>query len=68
MNITIEKDELKKIIKVAIKEIIEEEKIENFFNLIPAVLEEEMQNINKTYGKPNKKINTVYTEEIDVWN
>ena len=55
MHITIEKDELKKIIKVAIKEVIEEERIENFLNLIPAVSEEEMENIKKTYGKPNKK-------------
>jgi len=66
MNITIEKDELKKIIKIAIKEVIEEERIENFFNLIPAVSEEEMQNINKTYGKPNKKKKIAHNEKIDV--
>jgi len=67
MNITIEKDELKKIIKVAIKEVIEEERIENFLNLIPAVSEEEMENIKKTYGnKPNKKKKIAYTDEIDV--
>jgi len=66
MNITIEKDELKRIIKTAIKEVIEEERIENFLNLIPAVSEEEMENIEKTYGKPNKEKKIAYTEEIDV--
>ena len=66
MNITIEKDELKKLIKTAIKEIIEEEKLENFLNLLSTVSPEEIEDIKKMYGKPEGSKKVVYTEEIDV--
>jgi len=66
MNITIEKDELKKIIKTAIKEIIEEEKLENFLNLVSPVSPEEMKDIEKIYGKPEGYKKVAYTEEIDI--
>ena len=66
MSIVIEKNELKKIIKTAIKEIIEEEKLENFLSLVLPVSAGEMKDIEKIYGKPDGHKKVVYTEEIDI--
>ena len=54
MRITINEEKLKKIIKEAIKEIIEEGKMGNILKSIPTVSEKEMKDINKVYGKPTQ--------------
>ena len=66
MQVTIRKEELKETIKEAIREIIEEEKIESFLSLIPPVSDQEMEEINKTYGSPEGKKKVAYSEEIEI--
>jgi len=66
MKITIDEETLKKIVKEAIKEVIEEERMESLLKSIPPVSKEEMKDINKTYGKPAKKKEAVYSEEIEI--
>ena len=66
MQVTIRKEELKETIKEAIREIIEEEKIESFLSLIPPVSDQEMEEINKTYGSPEGKKKVTYSEEIEI--
>jgi len=66
MQVTIKKEELKKTIKEAIRELIEEEKIESFLSLIPPVSDQEMEEINETYGKPEGKKKVAYSEEIEI--
>ena len=66
MQIAMNKEELKKIIKEAIKEIVEEERMENFLKSIPSVSKQEMEEINKLHGKPAKKKEPAYSEEMDV--
>ncbi len=66
IQIAINKEELKKIIKEAVKETVEEEKVENFFKSIPFVSNQEMEEINKLYGKPAEKKEPAYSEEMEV--
>ena len=66
MEVIANREELKKIVKEAIKEFIEEEKIENFLKAILPVSKQEMEDINKLYGKPKGKKEVVYSEEIVV--
>ena len=62
MQITMNKEELKKIIK----EAVEEERMENFLKSIPLVSKQEMEDISKLYGKPVKKKEPAYGEEMEV--
>jgi len=66
MQIAMNKEELKKIIKEALKEAVEEERMENFLKPIPPVSKQEMEEINKLYGKPVKKKEPAYGEEMEV--
>jgi len=66
MQIAIDREELKKIVKEAIKEVMEEEKIEGFLKSILPVSKEEMEDINKLYGKPTKKKIVAFSEEMEV--
>jgi len=52
MQIAMNKKELKKIIKEAVREVIEEERMESLLKSIPPVSKQEMEDINKMYGKP----------------
>jgi len=65
-EIPMNKEELKKIIKEAIKEVVEERRIENFLESVPLVLKWEMEEINKLYGKPAKKEESTYSEEMEI--
>ncbi len=47
MQIAMDKQELKAVVKEAIKEIIEEENMESFLKNIPFVSKEEMEDISK---------------------
>ncbi|TET09933.1 hypothetical protein E3J84_04580 [Candidatus Aerophobetes bacterium] len=66
MQIAINKEEFKKIIKEAVKEAVEEEKVENFLKSIPPVSKQEIEKINELYGKPAKKKEPAYSEEMEV--
>ena len=66
MQIAIDREELKKIVKEAIKEVIEEEKIESLLKSIPPVSKEEMEDIDRLYGKPTKKKIVAFSEEMEV--
>jgi len=66
MHVSLETKELKKIIKEAIKELLEEERIENFLRAIPSVSQKEMNNIKKIHKKPSKKTESVYEEKLEI--
>ena len=70
MKAMIELEELKTLIKEtvkkAIKEVLEEERINIILASLPYVSEEEMKDIMKTYGKPPAKKEKAYTEEIEI--
>ncbi len=53
-NVTLEKKELKRIIKQSIKEVLKEERLNVLDLLIPEVSEKEMLDIKKHYGNPSK--------------
>jgi 20S proteasome alpha/beta subunit len=66
VQINMNREELKKIVKEAIKEVIEEEKMEAFLKSISVISNEEMEDINKLYGKPSKKKLVAFSEEIEI--
>ena len=66
MQIIMNKEELKKIIKEAVKEAVEEERMEHFLKSIPLVSKQEMEDISKLYGRPAKKKEPAYGEEMEV--
>ena len=66
MQITMNKEELKKIIKEAVREAVEEERMENFLKSIPPISKQEIEDISKLYGKPVKKKKPAYGEEMEV--
>ncbi|MGH2575060.1 MAG: hypothetical protein ACRDFC_05095 [Ignavibacteria bacterium] len=53
-SVTLEKKELKRIIKQSIKEVLKEERLNMLDLLIPEVSEKEMLDIKKRYGSPSK--------------
>jgi len=66
VQIDMNREELKKIVKEAIKEVIEEEKMEAFLKSISVISNEEMEDINKLYGRPSKKKLVAFSEEIEI--
>ena len=66
MQIDMDREELKRIVKEAIKEVIEEEKMAAFLKSISVISNEEMEDINKLYGRPSKKKLVAFSEEIEI--
>jgi len=66
MEITIDKNELYSFIKRAVKEALEEEILELYLKNIPSISQEEMEDIEKLYGKPSSKKESVYSETIEI--
>jgi hypothetical protein len=66
MEITIDKNELYSFIKRAVKEALEEETLGLFLKNIPPISQEEMEDIEKLYGKPSSKKESVYSETIEI--
>ncbi|GLI53742.1 hypothetical protein [Thermodesulfovibrio yellowstonii] len=64
MEITIEKEELYKMIKTAVKEALEEELSERCLKNIADVSEEEMRDIIE--GSPSREKKPAYVESIDI--
>jgi len=53
--ITVNKKELKKVVKESLKEVLEKEMMEIRTLLIPYVTKEEQEDINLRYGVPTRK-------------
>lgn len=68
MEITIDKNELYNLIKKAIREVLEEKKFNFFLKNIPLVSKEEMEEIEKLYGKPTADKDIAYSETIEILN
>ena len=66
MQIAMDKQEIKAVVKEAIKEIIEEEKMESFLKNIALASKEEMEDISKLYGKPTKERVVALEDELEV--
>ena len=65
MQIAMNKEKFKKIVKEAIKEVVEEEKLKNVLDSISSVSKEEMEDINELYGAPTKKREISYIKGIN---
>ena len=59
------RSELKALIKEAVREIIEEERVKIIVAHIPFISDEEMKDIVNLYGKPEKK-EVASVEQIEV--
>jgi len=66
MEITIDKNELYSFIKKAVREALEEEALELFLKNIPSVSQEEMEDIEKLYGKPSPRKESAYSETVEI--
>ena len=65
MELAIDTQNLKTLIKEAVREVIKEEKINFFLNSLPVVSNEEMEDIEKNYGTPEKR-ETAFSEVIEI--
>lgn len=68
MEVSIDRKELYSLIKEAVREVLQEETLEFFLKSIPLVSKEEMDDIEKLYGKPSSKKEVAYSETIEIWN
>lgn len=66
MEVTINSDELYTLIKKAVREVLQEETLELFLKSVPAMSKEEMEDIEKLYGKPLTEKETAYSETIEL--
>jgi len=66
MEVTINRDELYTLIKKAVREVLQEETLELFLKSVPVMSREEMEDIEKLYGKPSTVKETAYSETIEL--
>ena len=66
MDVTIANDELYKLIKKAVREVFYEEKMELFLKEVSLVSDEEMDDIEKLYGKAPAKKEVAFDETIEI--
>jgi len=66
MKISIDKEDLYGLIKKAVREVLQEEKLDFFLKNILSVSKEEMEDINKLYGRPSKDKEPAYSEIIEI--
>ncbi len=66
MEVTVDKNELYGLIKKAVREVLQEENIEYFLKGIPSVSKEEMEDIEKLYGKPSAETEVAYSETVEI--
>ena len=66
MDVSVNKDELYSLIKKAVREVLQEETINFFLKSIPHVSKEEMEDIEKLYGKPSANKEAAYSETIEL--
>lgn len=58
------RNELKKLIKEAVREVIDESRWESFQKNMAYVSDREMEDIEKEYGEPTETVH--YSEELDI--
>lgn len=66
MEIQITKDELYSMIKSAVREVITEKEIHHILHSLPEVSDEEMREINETYGSPDEYNDVAFSEKLDI--
>lgn len=66
MEVTLDKKELLTLIKEAVREVFQEEVINIFLKSISSVSQEEMEDIEKLYGKPSTEKQIAYSESIEI--
>lgn len=67
MQLDITKDELYTIIKSAVRDVLKEDKVKHILDSAPYVSDEEMEDIERSFGKaPDPSNETAYTETIDI--
>jgi hypothetical protein len=64
--ISIDKEELYGLIKKAVREVLQEESLNFFLRSIPTISKEEMEDIEKLYGKPSLDKEVAYSEKIEI--
>ncbi len=66
MKVITEKDELYKLIKEAVREVLNEEMVEIFLKNISLISKEEMKDIENLYGKPSSDKIAAFSETIEI--
>lgn len=66
MEIAVTKDELYSFVTEAVRKGLQEERIEFFFKNIPLASREEMEDIERLYGKPSRGKEVAYSETIEL--
>ncbi len=66
MELTVTKNELYGLIKEAVRDVLKEETFSLFLKSVPAMSKEEMEEINKMYGKPSRKRKPAFSETIGI--
>ena len=66
MKVITEKEELYKLIKEAVREVLNEEIVEIFLKNIPLISKEEMKDIENLYGKPSSDKIAAFSETIEI--
>lgn len=66
MEAHVNKDELFNLIKEAVREVFKEEKLDIFLKNLPLVSKEEMEDVEKIYGRPSKKNEVGYSENLEL--
>ena len=65
-QVTVDKKELYSLIKEAVREVLQEEAFRFFVESLPTVSEEEMEDIERRYGKPGSSRDIAYSETLEV--
>jgi len=65
-KINIDETELYDLIKRAVRDVLQEEMFRHRLESLPFVSDEEMLDIEKSYGKPRSRRNTAHTESFEI--
>jgi hypothetical protein len=65
-TIDIDRDELFGLIKRAVREVIQEEMGRTWLEGLPMVNDEEQEDINRHYGKPDRRTHAESRETVDI--
>ena len=65
-TIDIDRDELFGLIKRAVREVIQEEMGRTWLEGLPMVNDEEQEDINRQYGKPDRRKQAESRETVDI--
>lgn len=65
-QVTVDKKELYSLIKEAVREVLQEEAFRFYVESLPTVSEEEMEDIERRYGKPSSIRGIASSETLEV--